>query len=97
MDLDTKTPESVIPDHLKGNSIDPFIVANLLADVSFKLYILHNTKTEEDVQKLVAYAELLEAFKKFSPKPILKTHFMTQVLSKKSEQLSNFILFWCGS
>ena len=83
LDLDTKTPESVIPDHLKGNSIDPFIVANLLADVSFKLYILYNTKTEEDVQKLVAYAELLEAFKKFSPKPILKTHFRTVIFQLK--------------
>lgn len=75
LDFNLETPEKYFPDYLKSLSENPALQAILLADISFKLYILHHTKTENDVQKLRAYTEILMAFRELWPDPKLKHSF----------------------
>lgn len=49
-----------VPDYLKSISIHPEIIAQIIADISFKLYIIRHTKTDKDFSKLSDYNAILE-------------------------------------
>ena len=66
IDLINEFPMSIneriekIPDYFNAISSHPEILAQIFADISFKLYIIHHTKTDKDFLKLQHFFAILD-------------------------------------
>lgn len=61
--LATIDPGTEIPKDIRAKSGHPEILYQVIADVSFKLYIIHHTKTDKDFYKLHDYCFILDMLK----------------------------------
>ena len=52
-----------MPDYLKSISLHPEIIAQIIADISFKLYVIHHTRTDKDFLKLQHFCGILDDMK----------------------------------
>ena len=84
LDLDTKLPEGVqVPEYLTEFTDNVYLQLNLIADLSFKLYILNHTKNENDLHRAIAYCELLSAFRALCELPNAKKMFEMTLIQIK--------------
>jgi len=52
-----------VPNYLKTISLHPEIIFQIFADISFKLYVLHHTETDEDIKKLDHFFMIMDDMK----------------------------------
>lgn len=62
-DISSDVEEIPVPSYVIGFDKGAYSQLVLIIDLSFKLYVLHNTKTEEDLKKLEFIAGMLYDFK----------------------------------